>query len=60
MNEKVKEIFYNKVQYHKENARLPFEEKYKIIISLQKIDLEFRKKPGAKMLWYYKVWQSYE
>ena len=32
-----------KVRYHKSIAKIPFEEKVKIIIELQKIDAEMRK-----------------
>ena len=47
-----------KIQYHKQQARLPFEEKLKIIVELQKIDFEMRKnknrRPGDnkfRMVW---------
>ena len=47
-----------KIQYHKQQAKLPFEEKLKIIVELQKIDFEMRKNNKRKdrdnkfrMLW---------
>jgi hypothetical protein len=40
----VKNIFRNKEQYHLEQARLPIEEKIKILIELQKISLTVRPK----------------
>ena len=36
-------IAETKGQYHKQQAKLPFEEKLKIIVELQKIDFEMRK-----------------
>lgn len=32
-----KELFENKAKFHKEQANLPFEEKIKILVKLQKI-----------------------
>jgi len=40
-------ITESKIRYHKSRAKLPFEEKIKIIVELQKIDSEMRKKTGA-------------
>ena len=37
-----------KIQYHKQQAKLPFEEKLKIIVELQKIDFEMRKNNKRK------------
>ena len=38
-----------KIQYHKQQAKLPFEEKLKIIVELQKIDFEMRKNSKRKV-----------
>ena len=38
-----------KIQYHKQQAKLPFEEKLKIIVELQKIDFEMRKNNKRKV-----------
>lgn len=48
----------SKTRYHKNRAKIPFEEKIKIIVELQKIDAEMRKKNrnGLKPK-YYKVWE---
>ena len=43
-------IAYSKANYHKQKAMMSFEEKFKIIVELQKIDFEMRKsskRPGA-------------
>lgn len=58
MNEMISKVAENKIKYHLSKSRLPFEEKFKIIISLQAIDLEFRKNnPYKKMKNYYRIWQ---
>ena len=58
MNRILNHIAEAKVRYHKNLAKIPFEEKVKIIIELQKIDTEMRKgnrrQTGAR---YRKVWQ---
>ena len=41
-------IAESKIQYHKQQAKLPFEEKLKIIVELQKIDFEMRKNSKRK------------
>lgn len=48
----------SKKRFHKKRASMPFEEKVKIIIELQKINAEMRKgiKAGRKNS-IYKVWQ---
>lgn len=33
----------SKAKYHKQKAKMPFEEKVKIIINLQKLDIEMNK-----------------
>jgi 16S rRNA C1402 N4-methylase RsmH len=40
----VKNIFRKKEEYHQDQARLPIEEKIKILIELQKISLTIRPK----------------
>jgi len=58
MNEMINKVAANKIQYHISKSKLPFEEKFKIIISLQAIDLEFRKNnPHKKVKTYFRVWQ---
>lgn len=58
MNEIISKVAENKIQYHISKSKLPFEEKFKIIISLQAIDLEFRKNnPHKKVKSYYRIWQ---
>ena len=49
----------SKAKYHKQKAKIPFEEKLKIIVELQKIDIEMiksnakRKKSNKlRFLWY--------
>ncbi len=39
----LKNNFNSKKEFHKIQSKLPFEEKFKIIIELQKIDSEFNK-----------------
>ena len=50
----VKNIFEKKKSFHSQQARLPIEEKIKILVKLQKIALTIRP-PGAKndrrMVW---------
>ncbi|MFA4923245.1 MAG: hypothetical protein WC557_03535 [Ignavibacteriaceae bacterium] len=54
----INKVAANKIQYHISKSKLPFEEKFKIIISLQAIDLEFRKNnPHKKVKTYFRVWQ---
>jgi hypothetical protein len=58
MNEMISKIAENKINYHLAKSKLPFEEKFKIIISLQVIDFEFRKNNShKKMQNYYRIWQ---
>ena len=42
----VKRIFKNKEQFHRQQARLPIEEKIQILIELQKISLTLHPKRG--------------
>ena len=39
----ISHIAESKIAYHRSQAKLPYEEKVKIIIELQKIDAEMRK-----------------
>lgn len=58
MNDIISRVAENKIQFHLSKSKLPFEEKFKIIISLQVIDLEFRKNnPNKKTKNYYQVWK---
>ena len=43
----VKRIFENKERFHRQQARLPIEEKIKILIELQKISLTLRPNRGS-------------
>ena len=46
-----KELFERKEQFHQEQAKLPFEEKIKILINLQKIASGIKGKSDNKMIW---------
>ncbi len=58
----IKKIAETKVQYHKKKSTLPFEEKFKIIIELQKIDLEMldKNKSRSNVKKYRRLWQITE
>ena len=44
MDEKyILHITESKVKYHKRRAKMPYEEKFRIVLELQKIDSEIRK-----------------
>lgn len=43
-----KKVYEEKEKYHKEMAKLPFEEKIRILIELQKIATEFEKNKTKK------------
>ena len=43
-----RELFKRKERFHKELAKLPFEEKIKILVRLQKIAYDIRKPSGEK------------
>lgn len=59
MNDTINKIAESKIRYHRKVSQIPFEEKYKIIVALQKIDLEFRKKnPKKEIKEYYKSWEK--
>ena len=45
-----KELFARKEQFHKQQAKLPFREKIRILVRLQKIVHAL--KPGAPKSWY--------
>lgn len=53
--ELVSEIFRKKAEFHRQQARLPIEEKIKILIELQKIALTIRPKQGEDDL--RRVWE---
>ena len=58
MNPVLSHIAEAKARYHKNLAKIPFEEKVKIIIELQKIDAEMRKgNRKLKKAKYQKVWR---
>lgn len=52
-------IAESKVKYHRQQAQLPYEEKFKKILELQKIDAEFAKNNKSRKSVYKKirVWQ---
>jgi len=52
----VKLQFASNREFHKENAQLPYEEKVRQVIELQKIDLEFSKNRREKKPTYKRVW----
>jgi len=43
----VKQIFKNKENFHRQQARLPIEEKIKILVELQKISLTLQPNRGS-------------
>jgi hypothetical protein len=43
-NKYISHIAESKIKYHKQRARMSYEEKYKILLALQKIDFEMRNK----------------
>ncbi len=45
---KTQELFEGKERYHKDLARLPFEEKIEILVKLQKMANELRNLKGQK------------
>ena len=50
----VKRIFKNKTEFHRQQARLPIEEKIKILVELQKIALTLRPNRGpgdTRVVW---------
>jgi hypothetical protein len=38
----ISKVAESKIKYHRQAAKMPFEEKFKIILALQKIDVEMR------------------
>ena len=56
----LKNIFDKKRQFHNHNANIPFEEKVRQIIELQKIDTEFNKHRKNHRAPYMKIWHSDE
>jgi hypothetical protein len=51
VKEITEQIFYEKKNFHKERAKLPIEEKIKILVKLQKIGIEANKKMKHKKVW---------
>ena len=51
----VDRVFEGKKKYHQNAAKLPIEEKVRILVELQKIVVEMRKKDSAKET--RRVWQ---
>ena len=49
-SEYVKEIFVSKKQFHREQAKLPIEEKIRILIELQKMAVKTRKQDSKDKL----------
>lgn len=49
----------SKRKYHKNQSAISYEEKFKIILELQKIDSEMRKnnRPNDSFTYKYKMWQ---
>lgn len=54
-SEYAKEIFVSKKQFHREQAKLPIEEKIRILIELQKMVVKTRKKDSEDELRF--VWK---
>ena len=58
MNNHTDKVEEFKANYRAGRKELPYEEKFKIIIELQKIDFEFQKRnPKKKMKDYFRVWK---
>ncbi|MFZ1292538.1 MAG: hypothetical protein WAR79_20790 [Melioribacteraceae bacterium] len=55
----INKIAETKILYHKEKAKVSYEEKFKIILELQKIDIEMmkRNKHRANGNRYRKLWE---
>ncbi|MBI2430128.1 MAG: hypothetical protein HYV29_15275 [Ignavibacteriales bacterium] len=53
-------MFDMKREFHDRNARIPFEEKVRQIIELQKIDMEFNKQRKSPRAPYMRVWKMEE
>ncbi|MGQ9616663.1 MAG: hypothetical protein ACUVWJ_09745 [Spirochaetota bacterium] len=45
------ELFKEKERFHKEQAKLPFEEKIRILVRLQEIAGSIKKDPEKKLVW---------
>ena len=58
----ISHIAESKVKYHKQRAKMPYEEKFRIVLELQKIDFEMRKNNKSRnaINSKYKVWQPEE
>jgi len=54
-SEYAKEIFVSKKQFHREQAKLPIEEKIRILIELQKMAVKTRKQDSKDKLRF--VWK---
>lgn len=50
-------MFDKKREFHERNAHIPFEEKVRQIIELQKIDMEFNKQRKSPRASYMRVWK---
>ena len=47
-NTYISHIAESKADYHRSRAKMPYEEKIKIIVELQKIDVEMRKRNSKR------------
>ena len=56
INSTLDNIFQKNRQFHKHNANIPFEEKVRQIIELQKIDTEFNKHRKTPRAPYMRIW----
>jgi len=45
------ELFERKEQFHKDQAKLPFEEKIKILVNMQKIVIGIKGESEKTMIW---------
>ena len=48
MRNRIREIFRAKELFHKESAKIPFEEKIEMLITLQKISNDIKSATGRK------------
>ncbi len=51
LNKKIEDLFKAKEEYHRELAKLPFEEKIKILVKLQKIAKGFHPYSKKNFVW---------
>ena len=58
-NDYIKRVAESKIRYHRDRSKMPYEEKFRIILELQKIDVEIRNSNPSRINRRYNlsVWQ---